>query len=246
MDIVMTKMTHLRNRRDETSLKLDLHVHTTFSGIPNYPFLRDSTITLEDVIELSQEKNIDGVAITDHNTIAGAVRLKEYVKRRNLNLSVIVGEEVRTLSGDVVAIDIDSRIKHGTSVEETLDRIRECNGLAVACHPSAGNGVGEMMVKTHKFDIVETLNSCASRTANIKAKELARSLGLPEIGGSDAHRPEIFGNAVTEVAEDLAIRESLEKGLTKVQGEESPKIHRITRVLYRIRKPQYLFRNPFS
>ena len=221
-------------------------MHTTYSGIPGYPFLRDSIITLEDVIELTRKKNIDGVAITDHNTIAGALKLKEFVKRRNLNLSVIVGEEVRTLSGDIVALDVDSRIKHGSSVEETLDRIRECNGLAVACHPYAGNGVGEEMVKTQKFDIIETLNSCASRTANIKAKELARSLGLPEIGGSDAHRPEILGNAITEMIEDKTIRESLEKGLTKVRGEESPKIHRITRVLYRIRKPQYLFRNPFS
>ena len=227
-------------------MKLDLHVHTTYSGIPGYPFLRDSIITLQDVIELSQRKNIDGVAITDHNTITGALKLKEYVKRRNLNLSVIVGEEVRTLSGDIVALDVDSKIKHGTSVEETLDRIRECNGLAVACHPYAGNGMGEEMVKTKKFDIIETLNSCASRTANIRAKELARSLGLPGIGGSDAHRPQILGNAITEMNENQTIRESLEKGLTIVHGEESPKMHRITRVLWRIRKPQYLFRNPFS
>ena len=227
-------------------MKLDLHVHTTYSGIPGYPFLRDSVITLEDVIELTRKKNIDGVAITDHNTIAGALELKEYVKRRNLNLSVIVGEEVRTLSGDILALDVDSKIEHGNSVEETLDRIRECNGLAVACHPYAGNGVGEKMVKTQKFDIIETLNSCASRTANIRAKELARSLGLTGIGGSDAHRPEILGNAVTEMTEDRAIHESLKKGLTIVHGEESPRIHRVTRVLYRIGKPQYLFRNPFS
>ena len=185
-------------------------MHTTYSGIPGYPFLRDSIITLQDVIELSQRKNIDGVAITDHNTITGALKLKEYVKRRNLNLSVIVGEEVRTLSGDIVALDVDSRIKHGSSVEETLDRVRECNGLAVACHPYAGNGVGEEMVKTQKFNIVETLNSCASRAANVKAKELARSLGLPGIGGSDAHRPEIFGNAVTEVTEDRTVRKSVD------------------------------------
>ena len=221
-------------------------MHTTYSGIPGYPFLRDSIITLEDVIELSQKKNIDGVAITDHNTIAGALKLKEYVKRRNMNLSVIVGEEVRTLSGDIVALDVDSRIKHGSSVEETLDRIRECNGLAVACHPYAWNGVGEEMVKTKKFDIIETLNSCASRTANIKAKELARSLGLPEIGGSDAHRPEIFGNAVTEMAQDRTIRESLEKGLTMVRGEESPQTNLITRILRRLAKPHFLFRNPFN
>ena len=221
-------------------------MHTTYSGIPGYPFLRDSIITLEDVIELTRKKNIDGVAITDHNTIAGALKLKEYVKRRNLNLNVIVGEEVRTLSGDIVALDVDSKIRHGTSVEETLDRIRECNGLAVACHPYAWNGVGEEMVKTKKFDIIETLNSCASRTANIKAKELARSLGLPEIGGSDAHRPEIFGNAVTEMAQDRTIRESLEKGLTMVRGEESPQTNLITRILHRLTKPQYLFRNPLS
>ena len=221
-------------------------MHTTYSGIPGYPFLRDSIITLENVIELSQGKNIDGVAITDHNTIAGALKLKEYVKRRKLNLSVIVGEEVRTLSGDIVALDVDSKIEHGNSVEETLDRIRECNGLAVACHPYAWNGVGERMVKTKKFDFIETLNSCASRATNVKAKELARSLGLPEIGGSDAHRPEIFGNAVTEVTEDRTVRESLEKGLTTVRGEESPQTSRITRILRRLAKPHFLFRNPFN
>jgi len=102
------------------------------------------------------------------------------------------------------------------------------------------------MVKTKKFDIIETLNSCASRTANIKAKELARSLDLPGIGGSDAHRPEIFGNAATEVAQDRTIRESLEKGLTMVRGQESPQTNRITRILHRLAKPQYLFRNPLS
>ncbi len=225
-------------------MKLDLHVHTIYSAIPGYPFLRDSFNRFEDIHKVAGEKGIDGVGITDHNTIKGALKLKEYVKQKKLNISIIVGEEIRTLSGDVIALYIDERIPHGMTIEETLDRIRDFNGLSIAPHPYTRRGVSEKNVRTYRFNGIETMNSCCSFEVNQKAKLLAAKLGLVEVGGSDAHRPEVLGNSVTQVPDGYSIRESLEKGRTRVHGKITPTLSFIQKVILRLKQPRYIFCNP--
>jgi len=226
-------------------MRLDLHVHTIYSAVPGFPFLRDSFNHFEDIVRVAREKGIDGVGITDHNTLEGAVRFKEYVRRKGFNVEVVVGEEVKTRSGDIIALDIETRIPPRMTVEETLDRIRDCNGLSVVAHPYAYNGVGEEIVRTLRFNLIETLNSCVPSKMNDKAKELAVQLGLPGAGGSDAHRPKVIGNALTVVRGDAPVRESLEKGRTIVEGKTSPRFGVFQKVLLRARNPREIFCNPF-
>ncbi|MCW4020866.1 MAG: PHP domain-containing protein, partial [Candidatus Bathyarchaeota archaeon] len=77
------------------SFKIDLHVHTCYSG--------DCTTTLEEVISYARKRGLDGVAITDHDTISGAMRLLE---RKDTDLLIIPGIEVSTDQGHVLGINV--------------------------------------------------------------------------------------------------------------------------------------------
>ncbi|WP_455368071.1 PHP domain-containing protein [[Eubacterium] cellulosolvens] len=227
-------------------MKWDLHIHTIYSAVPGFPFLRDSFNRFEDIVRVAQKKGIDGVGITDHNTIRGAVGFKEYVKRRNINLQVVIGEEVRTLSGDVIALDIDQEIPPKRTVQETVEIIKECNGLSVAAHPYAYNGIGEILVRSNRFDLIETINACCPESVNILAQRLASQLSLSGIGGSDAHRPEVIGNGYTQVSDNKHIRESLENGRTQVHGYVTSRLTPLQKILLRLKNPLYIFCNPWA
>ncbi len=227
-------------------MKWDFHIHTMYSAIPGFPFLRDSFNSFEDIVRVAREKGLDGVGITDHNTIRGAVEFKEYVKRKNLDLQVVVGEEVRTLSGDVIALDIDQEIPPKRTVQETVEMIREYNGLSVAAHPYAYNGIGETLVRRNRFNLIETMNSCCPENVNMLAEGLASQLRLSGIGGSDAHRPEVIGNGYTQVSDDNPVRKSLENGITQVYGFVTPRLTPLQKVLLRLKNPLYVFCNPWS
>lgn len=226
-------------------MKFDLHVHTVYSAVPGFPFLRDSFNQFDDIVRVARKKGIDGIGVTDHNTIEGSLKFKEYLKRKRLNLQVIVGEEIRTLSGDVIALDIDERISHKMTVEETLDMIRDSNGFSVAPHPYTRQGVGERAVIDHKFNLIETMNSCCHPNKNHKAKMLAIRLDIPEVGGSDSHRPEVIGNGITQVPDDEPVHESLEKGRTRVYGRTTPYFNAFQKTFLRLKNPQHIFCNPF-
>jgi len=76
-------------------LKIDLHVHTCYSG--------DCATTLEEVVSQSKRKGLNGVAITDHNTVEGAPKL---IQRKNADLMIIPGIEVSTTRGHILGINV--------------------------------------------------------------------------------------------------------------------------------------------
>lgn len=169
-------------------VKADLHVHTTYSS--------DSVITPKDLVFYAKKRGLTAVAVTDHNTVEGAWKIA-----KETDFLIIPGIEVSSLHGHIVGLNVNTLIPRGLSADETVDRIHETGGIAIACHPYAmlKGSVGKHV--TSKFDAVEAINASAfpfSRATN-KAYQLAERLKLPKVAGTDAHYGPVIGQAYTVI-----------------------------------------------
>ncbi len=161
-------------------MRIDLHVHTCYSP--------DSLTSLEAVTRWMARRNLDAVAITDHNTAAGALAL-----HRRLPGAVIVGEEIQTTHGEIVGLFLQETIVPGLPPRETVARIRAQGGLVYLPHPldrlrgfdldgSGPQGILDLV------DIVEVQNARVHRAVdNRRAAELALMAHRAAGAGSDAH-----------------------------------------------------------
>ncbi len=176
-------------------LKADLHVHTCFSS--------DSISTPEKVVKRCLEIGIDCLAITDHNTISGALEVK-----RIAPFTVIVGEEMLTTSGEIIGLFLTEEIPRRLSPEETVARIKAQGGLACVPHP-CDRFRPHSRLRRHALekilpdiDLIEVFNS---RTLllrdSARAFNLAQSHGLPGTVGSDAHVIKEIGRSFVELPE---------------------------------------------
>jgi len=173
-------------------MKADLHVHSRHS--------EDNHQSVKGVIEACRHLGIGAVAIADHNSLAGS---REARKLAPEGLIVVPAMEVTTEDGHVLAYNITEEVKRGLSVADTIDRIRSQGGMAVAAHPyRMRTGLGEDVVRSHRFDAIEGMNARSTSKGNAKALDLANSLGLPITGGSDAHRAENIGRGLTIISVD--------------------------------------------
>jgi len=174
-------------------LKIDLHVHTHYS--------EDASTSLEQLEYYSKKKGLDGIAVTDHETLKGALEFA-----RKSQLVVIPGLEVETQSGHVLALNITTLIPPKLAISETIDRIHEAGGIAVIAHPTAvlKTGMGQMVSLGSNLDAVEVINSAAFPffLSTYLGRRLATRLKLPQTAGSDAHHPPEIGNAYTLVGSD--------------------------------------------
>jgi predicted metal-dependent phosphoesterase TrpH len=175
------------------ALKIDLHVHTIYSV--------DGKTTLDEVIQYAQKKGLDGVAITDHDTVQGARKLA-----RQAQLIIISGIEVSSRQGHILGLNIDEPIPPGLDITETTEKIRHLGGIAVIAHPSTviKTGLGTKITSSSDIDAVEVINSSSFPFAlsTYLARRLAQRLDLPQTAGSDAHYPREIGSAFTCVEAD--------------------------------------------
>jgi predicted metal-dependent phosphoesterase TrpH len=159
--------------------RLDLHIHTKAS--------HDCLTDYADVVATAQDRVLDRIAITDHNEIEGALRVRDLAPDL-----VIVGEEVKTAEGvDVTGLFLSEKIDKGTPAVETAQAIKEQGGLVYVPHPFAGGkGLGdEVLACIEPFvDVVEIFNARIHNPAlNEKARRWAVEHDLPGGAGSDAH-----------------------------------------------------------
>jgi predicted metal-dependent phosphoesterase TrpH len=190
-------------------IKADLHVHTTYS--------KDSLITPKDLIYFSKKSGLNAVAVTDHNYLDGAYKIAEQT-----DFLIIPGMEVSSSNGHIVALNVNELIPRDLSAEETVDRIHNAGGVAIACHPFVlfKGALKESVCST--FDAIEIINARAfpfKRSVN-KATQTAERLNLSRVGGTDAHYgPQIgYGYTIIEVAEPTV--EAITKAI--VQGHCQP------------------------
>ncbi len=179
-------------------LKIDLHVHTCYSG--------DTVTTLEEVVTYAKGKDLDGIAVTDHGTVAGALRLL-----KNDDLLVIPGIEIETSCGHLLGLNVTQSIPQGLSASETMERIHESGGLAVVAHPFTAfkSGWNSKVLSSLKVDAIEVKNSSnfPFLLTTYLNERLAARLNLPQTAGSDAHIPQAIGTAYTLIEADSELEE---------------------------------------
>jgi predicted metal-dependent phosphoesterase TrpH len=165
-----------------------MHVHTTYSDGLNTP---------EEMVKAAIKKGLDGLAVTDHDNVDGSLRAEKFAKNLKNDFKIITGTEIRSAKGDILAYGIRENVKPMMSVEETVERIHDLGGIAVAAHPfqllSVKQGIGEDAIKT---DAVEILNSGnVLMRLNKRSEELAKKYNMPVSAGSDSHCILSVGNA---------------------------------------------------
>jgi predicted metal-dependent phosphoesterase TrpH len=173
-------------------LKIDMHVHTHYS--------RDGLMSEEDITAACQKKDLSGVAITDHNTIKGALDL-----RKMLPFKIIVGEEIQTQEGEIMGYFLYEEIPPHLPLEETIKIIKAQGGLVGIPHPFGSFRRSKIKQEAleriiNQVDIIEVFNS-----RNIFAKDnqlavaFARKHRLFSVVGSDAHISCEVGKAYIEI-----------------------------------------------
>ena len=181
--------------------KADIHIHTVCS---------DGTMTPEEVVQWAAEKtDLRVIAITDHDTIEGATTAKAYRDKhpeRFGHLDVVIGAEIMALEADILGLFLSHDVPAGLPAAETIRRIREQGGVAVAAHPftmvswfiSNMKGAG-MQIRRLPFDAVEAQHASPTEVLSNQVVRLVNRWGqrLPETGGSDAHFLSSIGNAYT-------------------------------------------------
>lgn len=168
-----------------------MHLHTLYS---------DGTASVRDLLDhIERHTDLDVVAVTDHERIDGALRAQELHAAGDYSFDLVVGEEVTTRRGHVVALFLEERVPPLRPLAETLERIHAQGGLAFAAHPLApltpSLGAGSLLRAQaderpeRRFDAIEIVNpSAAGRVRNAARRRLnATSLHLPALGNSDAH-----------------------------------------------------------
>ena len=197
---------------------LDPHIHSTYSS--------DSTASPRDIVKKAKSIGLDAIAVADHNTIKGALETMEEAKKID-NFVVIPAMEISSNKGHIVALGIKEDVKKGLSPEETVEKVRELGGIAIAAHPFVSYREGLCdHVKELDIDAMETLNSrYVFGYSNWRAKNLAEKRKIPEIGASDAHFLGAIGSCVTELDADMSsesIIEGILTGKTNVFGDRTP------------------------
>jgi len=174
-------------------MKWDLHSHTIYSK--HWFWGYDALNTPREMVKAAIKKGLDGLAITDHNTIKGGLIAKKIAKRYK-NFTIIIGSEIKTLSGELIALGIEENIPKKLTLEETIERIHDLGGISIAPHPFGAyffrRCLGEKAIKT---DAIEVFNASITNGANQKALDLAKKFRLPKTASSDAHWTKNVGNA---------------------------------------------------
>ena len=169
-------------------LKIDLHVHSNYS--------HDSIMTPKELVYYSKKNGLDGVAITDHGRIDGAVKIAA-----ETDFLIIPGMEIYSADGHIIALDVKEPVRKGMKADETVDQIHDNGGIAVACHP-ASFFVRSLSINIDaKFDAIETINasSVPFKYSTKQAQKLAVRLGASQVAGTDAHYGPELGFAYTLV-----------------------------------------------
>ena len=215
-------------------LQIDFHIHSKFSY--------DSLLSPKKIVRIAEKRGLDGIAITDHGTIKGALEASKF----NSSIYVIIGSEIETEIGDVIGLFLNEEItsKH---FDEVVNEIKSQDGLVVLPHPYKKiKHISNELIS--KVDLIETLNGRLSPELNYKAQTLAKNNGMPIIGGSDAHISMSIGSVRTifncekhaiQNVED--IKRLLLEGDAKVVGKESPRyVHYFSATVGNVRKGNFL------
>ena len=204
--------------------KADMHLHSLYS---------DGTVSVQALLDHAEAAtDLDVIAITDHERIDGALRGREIHAAGDYSFEFVVGEEVTTRRGHVLALFISERIPALRPLPETIERIHDQGGIAIAAHPMApltpSLGTRSLLAvhgtpdRRQRLDGIELMNPSAAGRARRTARSRlnAEVLRLAEVGNSDAHVLEGIGTAWTWFPGSTAAeyRTAVEESTTRPDG----------------------------
>ncbi len=205
-------------------LRVEFHCHTTFS--------KDSLTTVDRLLRAIQQKGIHKVVITDHNTLCGALLAKEKAPE-----AVIIGEEIMTQSGELLALFLQEKVPPRLTPIETIQRLREQGAWIWVAHPFDTRRKGHWDVDILEeiaplVDAIEVFNARSlAPGANRRAQAFAEKHRLLGMVGSDAHASIELGKA-THLLPDFHDAESLRQAMKVAQSEfthSAPWVHLLSR-----------------
>jgi predicted metal-dependent phosphoesterase TrpH len=165
------------SNRDVTVSLADLHIHTTCSDGAASPRQMASGLV---------NSKLAVAAVTDHDSVEGALRVRDEL--RGEGPEIVIGAEITTTDGHLLALYIDADLPSGRSARETVELIHERGGLAIAAHPyfpfcGLGGLAGRLAFDGIEIDNGTPLGELANSLARRRLGAASRAL----LGGSDAH-----------------------------------------------------------
>jgi len=213
-------------------LKLDLHIHSQYS--------EDGLGSPKEIIKILKKKGLDGMAITDHNTLKGGLNALKVAPK---DFIVIPGVEISTAGGHIIALNVKKDIPRSLSIEETIDKILNQGATPIIPHLFRNmSGIKkDKLVKIHKkIPAIEVFNACSILKTNLKTAKIAREFKLGGTGGSDSHQPQYTGCAYTTFeTNDLkidSIISEINKKKTWGEGTSMPLDYRRERMIKSIKQ----------
>lgn len=175
---------------------IDMHMHEkTFSS--------DSFLSLEEMVYEARIKGLDGICITDHDSMGLVETAAAYTEKTGY--PIFVGIEFYSLQGDILAFGIDSYPKERVSAQEFIDFVNAQGGITISAHPFRNNrrGLEDNLDKVKGLSAIEVLNGSTLPDAINTAKEYAKKLGLPATGASDCHVTDKVGVYATYFPDEI-------------------------------------------
>lgn len=185
-------------------MKFDLHIHSIYSY--------DSYLRPENIIKIAKKRSLNGIAVTDHNTIKGG--LTTHKINEDPDFTVIIGEEIKTEYGDVMGFFLTEEVENRNFLE-VIDEIKSQDGLTALAHPYRQYQFPEKIID--KVDLMEVFNARGRDEDNKKSYELQKKYRKPVTAGSDAHSGFEIGNGWINLEGDL--RKSLLHGKNIFRGK---------------------------
>ncbi|MCR6546518.1 PHP domain-containing protein [Dehalobacterium formicoaceticum] len=169
---------------------IDTHLHESKYSL-------DSFVSLEEIVDQAREMGMDGICITDHES--NEIKEEAFRLSQRTGFLIITGAEVLTWQGDVTVFGLEHIPQEKLHAPELLDLVVKEGGVAVSAHPFRQNnrGMGQAIRDMKLLGGVEAFNGNTEYHHNMDAYFLAQELGLPCLGGSDAHARHEVGRYAT-------------------------------------------------
>lgn len=194
-------------------MKFDLHTHSKYS--PKCGYMEPKLI-----VKLARKKGLDGIAVTDHDTIKGALKTREYADK---DLRVIIGSEVMTSRGEIIGLFLSEEIL-STDLIGVIEEIHDQNGVAIVPHPFdtlRRSALWPTEKDVGYLDGVEGFNARnVYQKSNIDAIEFGKEHKLAITAGSDAHFRNEVGNAGV-ITDDEDLREAILSRRIEIFGHKN-------------------------
>ena len=190
---------------------IDLHCHTSASF--------DSLADPAKVVRAASARGLTHLIVTDHDRIEGALAARDAAPA---GITVIVGEEVKTAEGDLIAAFLEHAVAPGMSAAETVAAIREQGGLVGIPHPfdrmrGSVRTEARMAALAPLVDWIEVHNARLVGGGNEQASAFARQHDMPGVSVSDAHSVLEVGVAYTALDGDPSTPAGLLAALPSAQ-----------------------------